>query len=106
MATTQDIGLKDYCDSVYCELTDMKSRLLKIVQDIEDKTGAERESLKHHIPHFHEIVNFIDWKLQILMKVCPFDWSGYKGEVEKTASVRIQEEHAEKEPVAGGYVGG
>ncbi|MEW6587203.1 MAG: hypothetical protein AB1442_16530 [Nitrospirota bacterium] len=106
MAGAKDIGFRDYCDSMYNELSGMKSRLLGFVREIEQMTEPEKEVLKSHIPHFREIVNFIDWKLEILTKVCPFDWTGYAGEVERTVSVRVQEEMPEKEPVAGGYIGG
>ncbi len=105
MASSKDIGLRGYCDSMYGELSGMKSRLLGLVQEIELMSGPEKETLKSHIPHLREIVNFIDWKLEILTKVCPFDWTGYAVDVERIASVRVPD-LPEKEPIAGGYIGG
>ncbi len=106
MVSAKDIGFRNYCDSMYKELSGMKSRLLGFVTEIEQMTGSEKDILKSHIPHFREIVNFIDWKLEILTKVCPFDWTGYASDVERTASVGVQKEPLEKEPVSGGYIGG
>ena len=105
MASIKSRGIKNYCDSMYGELSDMKSRLLTFVRDIEDMRGSEKEMLKSHIPHFQDIVRTIDWKLEILSKVCPFDWAGYREEVEKTVSVRV-DEWAQKESVGDGSLGG
>ncbi|MGD1074766.1 MAG: hypothetical protein ABR903_01605 [Thermodesulfovibrionales bacterium] len=105
MATSREKGFKSYCDSVQSELSDMRSKLLGFVRDIELMSGPERETLQPHVQHFHDIVKTIDWKLEILTKVCPFDWTGYSSEVARTASVRMLEQ-SEKDAVAGGYIGG
>jgi len=89
---------------MYRELSGMRSKLLGFVNDIEHMKGPESDVLKPHIPHFQDIARTIDWKLEILTRVCPFDWTGYAG-VEKTASVQVQE-LSEKEPIAAGYLGG
>jgi len=104
MASVTNREFRNYCDAMYRELSGMKSRLLGFVNDIEHMEGPESEMLKPHIPHFHDIVKTIDWKLEIFTRVCPFDWTGYAG-VERTASVRMQE-LPEKEPIAAGYLGG
>jgi len=60
----------------------MKSRLLGFVNDIEHMKGPESEMLKPHIPHFHDIVKTIDWKLEIFTRVCPLtgpDMPAWKG---------------------------
>lgn len=100
MASVKNIEFKEYCDAMYRELSGMKSRLLRFVSEIEGMKEPHRELLQSHITHFQDIVRTIEWKLEILTKVCPFDWKEYAGEVER-ASV----ESYEKEPVAG-YVGG
>ena len=105
MASAKETKFGSYCDSVYRELSGMKTRLLDFAREIEQMKGPERETLNPHIQHFRDIANTIDWKLEILTKVCPLEWSGYAGEVEKTASVQVREEF-EEEPVAGGYLGG
>ena len=106
MANVRDAKVRNYCESVYTELSAMKSKLLGFVKEIEQMTGPGKGELKSHIPHFRDMVNTIDWKLEILMKVCPSDWTGYAHDIESTASVRIQEEVPEKEQVSAGYIGG
>lgn len=106
MAPLKDIGVRNYCDLVYNQLSAMKSTMLGFITDIEQMTGPEKEMLKSHIPHFRDIVNTIDWKLEIFMKICPFDWAGYATDVESVASVHLEEELPEKELISGGYIGG
>ena len=104
MASVKSREFRSYCDEMYKELSGMKSRLEGFVHEIEHMRGPEAEVLKPHISHFKDIVRTIDWKLEILTRVCPFDWTGYAG-VEKTVSVRV-EELPEKELVGAGYLGG
>ena len=106
MASVRDMGMKDYCDTVYNELSSMKERTLEFADEIDHMQGPKRETLLPHAEHFRDIARMIEWKLEILTKVCPFDWAGYKGDVEKTSSVQLQEETADKEAIAGGYLGG
>ncbi len=105
MASVKDIEFRKYCDSMYSELSDMKSRLLVFVRDIEHMEGPGKELLRSHISHFQDIIRTIDWKLEILTRVCPFEWAGYSG-VENTASVRVDEELSREQVVSGGYGGG
>jgi hypothetical protein len=97
---------KDYCGTVYCELTDMKNRLAGIVSSIEHMTGPEKEHLMTHLPHLTDIANTIDWKLGLIMKVCPGDFAIYGRDAESPVSVRLDEDRREMEAVPGGYVGG
>jgi hypothetical protein len=105
MASAKNIEFGNYCDRVYNELSGMKSRLLGFVKEIEGMKGREREMVESHIPHFHDIIRTIDWKLEILTKVCPFEWSGFAG-VERTASVLADEDLSREQTVSGGYGGG
>ena len=105
MAISKDIGTKGYCDKVFGELDGMKTRVLGLVKDIESMTGPDREHLDTHIPHLRDIANTIEWKLEILMKVCPAGFKSYFGETE-TPSVSAEASPAELEKVVGGYAGG
>jgi len=106
MAKAGDIEVGNYCDRVYEELSRMKEKLVGFVKEIETMTEPEREMLKPHIQHFEDIVKTIDWKLEILMKVCPLDFTKYGGEVERTPLFLPTEETPGKEFAAGGYIGG
>ena len=106
MASAKNINMKNYCDSVFDELMDAKSRILGLAACIEEMQGQEKEMLKTHIRHFHDIANTIDWKLEILTKVCPADWTKYsKGADENSVSVKAPESF-EKEFAAAGDMGG
>ncbi len=105
MASVKDIEFKNYCDNMYSELSNMKARLLVFVKDIEQMQGPRKELLRSHIAHFQDIIRTIDWKMEILTKVCPFEWGGYSG-VESTASVRIDEELSREQLISGGFGGG
>jgi hypothetical protein len=105
MASVGNIEFRNYCDTMYSELSGMKSRLLGFVKEIEGMKGPEKEALKSHIAHFQDIVRTIDWKLEILTRVCPFEWTGDAG-VERTVSVRADEELSREQLISGGYGGG
>jgi len=104
MASVKSREFRNYCDDMYRELSGMKSRVEGFVHEIEHMKGPEGEVLKPHISHFQDIARTIDWKLEILTRVCPFEWSGYTN-VERTASVFV-EELPEKETIGAGYLGG
>ncbi len=105
MASAKDIGIKNYCDSIYDELTDMKSRALDLVGCIEQMQGEDKEMVKAHITHLRDIANLIDWKLEILTKVCPADWTKYSKGAEDRVSVKVPEKF-DKELAAAGDMGG
>jgi hypothetical protein len=105
MASAKSIGFSHYCDRMYSELIGMKAKLRGFVTEIENMKGPEKELLASHVAHFQDIIKTIDWKLEILTRVCPFEWTGDVG-VEKTASVRVDEELSREQRVSGGYGGG
>lgn len=103
--TAKRIDIKDYCDSLYTELFDMKSRLGEFVSTIDQIEGKKSGVLSSYGKHLHELISFIDWKLQIFNKVCPVNWSKFSHDVESTVSVPPAGDLKEDEP-AGGFVGG
>ena len=105
MATAKNIGFQSYCEDMYRELSGMKTRLLSFVSEIERMKGSEKEIVKSHVSHLQDIVRTMDWKLELLTKDCPFEWAGYK-DVEKGASVQVDEEFVQKLPIGAGSVGG
>lgn len=104
MASARDVKMKEYCDSMFDELTDAKTRILDLVGCIEQMQGDQRELIKSHSGHLRDIANTIDWKLEILTKACPADWTKYSKEAE-SASVKVPEKF-DKEYAAGGDIGG
>jgi len=101
MASAKDIDITSFCDSVFDELTDMKSRALDLVGCIEHMKDEDKEIVKSHITHLREIANVIDWKLEILTKVCPAGWTKYSKGADNVVSVKEPEEFDRKFAAAG-----
>lgn len=99
------LPIDQYCDSLYAELYNMKSRLVEFVMEIEHMEGKERSLLNPFTRHLNELIKAIDWKLEIFTKVCPVDWSKYFKGVETTVSVST-ETLKESEQPGGGFLGG
>lgn len=103
---TKHANINTYCDSLYTELFNMKTRLSEFVTEIEHMEGKERKSLGTFSRHLNEIIETIDWKLEIFTKVCPVEWGKFLKGVESTVSVPSESSMKESEMPAGGYVGG
>ncbi len=104
MATARDIKFGNYCDRIYHDLSGMKATLTEYVEEINSMAGPEKEVLAPHVPHYQDIIRMIDWKLEILTKVCPFEWAGFKG-VETAPTVELDSPAKERE-FSPGYLGG
>ncbi|MEW5744231.1 MAG: hypothetical protein AB1805_02145 [Nitrospirota bacterium] len=107
MATAEKLDIRSYCDTVYNELTAMRSKLQELIdntEQVEDIPQVENV-VKTHAAHLHDIMGMIDWKMQILTKACPADWTKYPEGAER--EVHVKEPDASlKEQVALGEVGG
>lgn len=103
MATKKDIK-RDLCDDVYSELSGIKEKLLAMRDDLARTSGVETNVLGLFDRHLGELVEQVDWKLQILSHVCPFDWKGSSGYEENTVSVGAVEKTSTD--FSGGYLGG
>ncbi len=104
MTVTREIP-KAYCDSLYTELEDMRNKLFGRIREIELLGDTANEHLKSHIPLLKDIANTIEWKREVLMRVCPADWKSFGSGVEIGASVRVPENLTGTESL-GGYAGG
>jgi hypothetical protein len=104
MATVKGIRVGNYCTRVSTELSGMKTKLLGFVEEIESMDGPEKELVMKHIPHLRDMIQTIDWKLEIITRACPTAWEG-RSDVESRVSVQLQDEPSET-VAAGGYLGG
>lgn len=105
MATKHaDIG--GYCDSLYSELTGIKDRLESFLTRIDLLEADEKKVLCSHEKHLRELMQMVDWKMEIFSKKCPVDWSKFGKESESTASVPLSASMKEKDFPSGGYAGG
>jgi hypothetical protein len=106
MTDAGNVQVKTYCENVFTDLISTKSKLRMRIRELEQMTGTARNALGWQITHFREIIDMIDWKLDILMKACPYEWTGYTYDLEYSASVPLQEKPPEEEPIPAGYTGG
>jgi|GEM_PF-3526600 len=103
---TRNFDMKNYCDTLFNELTAMKTKLNGFVGQIEHAEGKDKMVLGFYADHLREIIHNIDWKLEVLGKACPYDWAGFSEGVESTVSVPARDTEKEKGDFSGGYVGG
>jgi hypothetical protein len=95
---------KGFCDEVYTQLADMKERIVELKnRSIAKSPGKDIEG-GMFVRHLSELVDQIDWKLQILSHSCPVDWKGSEDYAE-TAQVNTLEKSGDIE-FSPGYVGG
>lgn len=105
MATVKDVNVRGYCDAVNKGLGEMKERIFALREDGKKTYGEESELFQVHERHLLELAEMIDWKLQILMKACPFDWKGRDKDYESAVSVGPADK-AGASDFSGGYLGG
>lgn len=101
--TAQNSEKHSFCESLSREVISIKEKLGELVTDLE---GSNEKNLEPYLRHLHEMINFIDWKIEIFSKVCPVDWHSLDMNVESTVSVPPVETSREQDLPAGGYVGG
>jgi hypothetical protein len=103
MATVKNIKVNDYCDAVNSELAGMKARIHELQEDVKRTYGPDNEVALAHSKHLCELADMIEWKLQILMKSCPFEWKGADKDIE---SVSVGRADTTGPDFSGGYIGG
>jgi len=95
---------KGFCDEVYTRLTDMKEKIIELKdRSITESPGGDIEGGMFG-RHLSELVDQIDWKLQILSHSCSVDWKG-SADYAETAQVNTTEKSRDIE-FSPGYVGG
>lgn len=103
-AERTNIMTKAFCDDVYTELAGMRMRLLAMRDELELTYGEDSMPFKTYQRHLMELTEQIEWKLQILSHVCPYDWKGSRELVESVVSV--EQPGAAESEFSGGYIGG
>ncbi|HAM50309.1 MAG TPA: hypothetical protein DCP92_06295 [Nitrospiraceae bacterium] len=81
MAVQDKIDVRQYCDTVLRELSEMKTKLFDIVCKVESTTAAE-EARKAEYFDLFDIVDHLEKKLALLEKDCPLDWRETRMEIE------------------------
>jgi hypothetical protein len=84
----------------------MKDSLEAFLTQIDLMEGKEKGVLHSHTRHLKELIQTIDWKLEIFSRECPVDWSKFGKESEVSTSVPLSESLKEKDFPSGGFAGG
>ncbi len=105
MATAKKIKINGYCDEVSEKLMSIKESIHMLQEDAKKVYGEDRGLSKSYVQHLCELADMVEWKLQLLMKACPFEWKGTDREYDRVASVAFSEEIA-KSDFSGAYIEG
>ncbi len=98
---------RDYCESMYAELTGMKARIYDILRVIDQMPVEARARIRPQTHELDILVGDLSRRIDRLMAECPADWSKAKMEIEE-----LKEQIVEKinwwdaTHIAGGYLGG
>jgi len=93
---------KGFCDQVFTELSGMKERIAGMRND---SRGSDNEVVEMFDRHLAELVDEIEWKIQILAHSCPYDWKGSL-EFENDVQVNEVERAPDSDRFSAGYLGG
>ncbi len=76
MATANEIKINGYCDEVSEKLMSIKESIHMLQEDAKKVYGEGGEFSKSYVQHLRKWADMVEWKLQLLMKACPFEWKG------------------------------
>ncbi len=77
------MDIREYCDSMYTELTGMKGKVYEILKVIERMPREERAKIRPQTDELQILVGDLSRKIDRLMLQCPADWSKTKAESEE-----------------------
>jgi hypothetical protein len=98
---------KDYCDSMYAELTGMKARVYDILRVIERMPREEQAKIRPQTDELNILVGDLSRRIDRLMTECPADWSKAKMEIEELKEHLVEKINWwDATHIAGGYLGG
>jgi hypothetical protein len=105
MATAKEVK-KGICDGVYTELAGVKEQLLAIRGKLGSNFGKDTATFGLFDRHLGELVDQIDWKIQILSHACPYDWKGSSASEYEENTVSVGPPDKSAIDFSGGYLGG
>jgi hypothetical protein len=81
------MDIREYCDSMYQELTWMKAKVYDILQVIDHLPREERARIRPQTGELNILVGDLSRRIDRLMRECPVDWCKSKQEVESGEKV-------------------
>jgi len=105
MASAKNININSFCDTVTRELSEMKEGIHIIREEAKRAYGEDSMRFRSYDTHLCELADMIEWKLQLLLKACPFEWKGVGNDVERDVQVETLTTLPNID-FSGGYIGG
>ena len=108
MGTAMEMKEKTYFEDVDRELEGIKRRIYLLREELARTYGKDNPMLIAQDRHLVELIEYVDWKLQVLEKGSSFDWKTSKGnrmDIESDVSVMATESGTGQD-ISGGYLGG
>jgi hypothetical protein len=108
MGTAMELKEKSYFEDVDRELEGIKMRIYLLREELARTYGKDNPMLIAQDRHLVELVEYVDWKLQVLEKGTSFDWKtsrGIRSDIQSDVSVR-EIESGTGTDISGGYLGG
>ena len=99
--------IRNYCDSMYAELTGMKEKVYDILRVIERMPREERAKIRFQTDELQILVGDLSRRIDRLMQECPADWSKAKMEIEELKDQLVEKiDWWDASHIAEGYLGG
>ena len=76
------IGVREYCDTVYRDLSEMKAKAYDIICKVEQMPVEARKLYRDRYFELFDLTDYIEDKLSALTKECPLDWRPLREDIE------------------------
>ena len=84
----------------------MKDRIVELQENIGRNYGGDRKILDVYQRHLAELVEQIEWKLQIMSHSCSYGWKGSDADEFAENTVSVGPAEKAEEEFSPGYLGG
>ncbi len=99
--------IRDYCDSMYEELSSQKARMYDVLRVIDKMPVETRARIRPQIDEIHILIGDLSRRIDRLMNECPADWCKTKREIEDLKAQLLEKINWWDEThIGGGYLGG
>jgi hypothetical protein len=105
MAAVKDIK-KGVCDNLFSGLSDVKKKIEALRGDLTRTDKGDDKLTGLYERHLGELIDQVEWKLQIMSHACPYDWAGSAEAEYDENTVSVGPAEKFETDFSGGYIGG
>jgi len=92
---------------MYAELTFFKAKIYNIVRAVDKMPSETKERLLPKLHEVYALMDYINGRMEQLLRECPPNWSATKKEIENKKKELVEKiNYWDLEHIPGGYVGG